>query len=688
MRGLGLIAAALAIGWGGRLESSEPVTNCLEVVRMAPGKAREHRPVRLKGVLTCYIPASQLCFVQDASGGAYIFPTGWPPELAPGDLVEVDGRTDSGRFSSIVSAARLRKTGRGSMPPALPVALEDLNTGRFDCQWIELRGVLQEARGSDGGKTLSLNVGGSSAIIVFFGEARFNGGLVDAEVRLRGVGGTLYAGDRLSGFGLFVHRAQDTQVLRPAVDAFTRPPRPIGELVWFTPDREVNHRIRVRGTLTSRASPRDLFLQDDSGAIHASLLEPLEGIEPGDLLEVSGFLRDPTGSEYLVGALARKVGRQELAPRRITGEQLAEIRRPALVSLECTVLGIVTGQGKSTLALESGGRLFHAFTTGTAPKDLIGARVRLAGVWNGAPGRGTDLPAGLIPRPGEAPVILERADPASVSQGLLAPASRVLLGSMAGIVLLSGVLAWRAAAAERAQARQALAASQRLRETEEELHQVNQARERLGRDLHDHIIQSIYAVGLNLDDCVRQVRENPERVQNRLSSALEDVNGVIRELRNVILGLETHAIKPAEFRTALKSLALALGNENSNRIRLDINQAAMESLSPSQATELIHIAREALSNSLRHGQAATTTFTLQNGDRQTRFTIEDDGRGFDPAGQKNQGFGLRNMAKRAENLGATFSLASSPGRGTRIVLDIPRQKQHFSSSESSSRSDR
>jgi signal transduction histidine kinase len=242
-----------------------------------------------------------------------------------------------------------------------------------------------------------------------------------------------------------------------------------------------------------------------------------------------------------------------------------------------------------------------------------------------------------------------------------------------------GLLGWRR---RKQSLHEAQAALIRLGEAERELRQMAEARERLGRDLHDHIIQSIYAVGLNIDDCTHLLEKGPQEAEARLRTALLDVNAVIRDIRNVILGLESDAIQPQEFRAALKSLALALGHDKSNRMRLDLNEDALAALSPVQSTELIHIAREALSNSIRHGHAETMSFGLELLEDKIRFSIGDDGQGFDLATLESHGFGLRNMAKRAENLGAKFTIESQEGRGTRILLDIPRQKQHFSGRES------
>jgi signal transduction histidine kinase len=128
----------------------------------------------------------------------------------------------------------------------------------------------------------------------------------------------------------------------------------------------------------------------------------------------------------------------------------------------------------------------------------------------------------------------------------------------------------------------------------------------------------------------------------------------------------------------LKSLALTMGQEHSSRVRVELEPEAIEALTPGLATEMLYISREAMSNAVRHGSAATTTISLRLVEHGARFIIEDNGKGFDVESSERTGFGLRNMAKRAENLSAKFNISSEPGKGTRIVLDIPIQKQHFS----------
>lgn len=215
-----------------------------------------------------------------------------------------------------------------------------------------------------------------------------------------------------------------------------------------------------------------------------------------------------------------------------------------------------------------------------------------------------------------------------------------------------------------------------LRESEQQLRKSIAEREQIGRDLHDGIIQSIYAMGLNLDDCRRLVKKEPAEVEPRLQKVLADLNAVIREVRSFILGLESDLLKGQEFKAALKSLVLTLGEPHSSRFILQIDSSSSGSLSPKQATSLLHVAREAISNSVRHANAQRTILSLQKHNDLIRFEVQDDGEGFNSDSTEHHGYGLRNMAARAQELGAGFSVISKIGEGTRIVLDLPLKSGH------------
>jgi len=217
-----------------------------------------------------------------------------------------------------------------------------------------------------------------------------------------------------------------------------------------------------------------------------------------------------------------------------------------------------------------------------------------------------------------------------------------------------------------------------LRQREQQLQKSLEERERLGQDLHDGIIQSIYAVGLNLEDCRRMLDEEPQRAKERLANGLVDLNTVIRDVRNFIVGLEPEILKGRELKTALKSLVLTMNESGSARFVLKIDPLAADALDSQAATQLLHIAREAMSNSLKHSQAETVMISLRENSGSIRLEIRDDGIGFDPKKPNSNGQGLQNIFARAQTLQGKLMIISQPGAGARVVLDVPRKEAYGS----------
>jgi signal transduction histidine kinase len=193
----------------------------------------------------------------------------------------------------------------------------------------------------------------------------------------------------------------------------------------------------------------------------------------------------------------------------------------------------------------------------------------------------------------------------------------------------------------------------------------------MAQDLHDNVMQSVFAVGLGLEDCRRKLRASPDLAEEQLNAAIGALNGSLREIRRFIGGLEPQAIGGHEFKAALKSLALTIG-DSAGQFAIDVHPAATSRLTTEQATQLLNIAKEAMSNSLRHARAGKTAVSLQPANGNIRLEVADDGAGFDPASTRNHaGLGLRNIESRARSLGARLQVISAPGRGTRIIVELP-----------------
>ena len=221
---------------------------------------------------------------------------------------------------------------------------------------------------------------------------------------------------------------------------------------------------------------------------------------------------------------------------------------------------------------------------------------------------------------------------------------------------------------------QTIQAKETLRQSEGRLRQVLDERNRMAQDLHDSIIQSLFAIGLNLERCQRLASTGSRELSTQLGTAVAGLKSVIRDLRGYILGAEPTISNGRAFESALASLVSKINSSQQLNFRLHMDPAAANRLTPEQATHLVPFAQEAMSNSLRHAKAHVGTLSLQLQDGNVRLTVEDDGVGFDPSTIQGQGHGLNNMEKRARKLGGRFQVMSEPGRGTRIVCDLPQER--------------
>jgi NarL family two-component system sensor histidine kinase LiaS len=163
-----------------------------------------------------------------------------------------------------------------------------------------------------------------------------------------------------------------------------------------------------------------------------------------------------------------------------------------------------------------------------------------------------------------------------------------------------------------------------------------------------------------------------DEVATQLGTAVAGLKAVIRDLRGYILGLESPISNGRAFEAALASLVNEINNSSPLHCLLHISPEAAARLTPEQAAQLLPIAREATSNSLRHAAAQTISLTLELQDGVIRLMVEDDGVGFDAATVHNHGHGLKNMEKRARTLGGRCEVKSDPGHGTRIECHLPQ----------------
>jgi signal transduction histidine kinase len=194
---------------------------------------------------------------------------------------------------------------------------------------------------------------------------------------------------------------------------------------------------------------------------------------------------------------------------------------------------------------------------------------------------------------------------------------------------------------------------------------------RLGHDLHDGIIQSLYAVGLTLESVRALLKTNLPEADRRLEQSRAALNNTIRDVRTYISGLAPDSLRRGSFAQALDGLLTELGAGRDVRFDVKVDDVATTLLSPEQAVDALQISREAVSNALRHGGASLVTVRVIQADQEVCLLVQDNGAGFDATTRRDGGHGLGNMRARSERLGATLRLTSQPGDGTRVVVTLP-----------------
>lgn len=195
---------------------------------------------------------------------------------------------------------------------------------------------------------------------------------------------------------------------------------------------------------------------------------------------------------------------------------------------------------------------------------------------------------------------------------------------------------------------------------------------RISRDLHDGIIQGIYAVSLSLEDVLELIETDRAEATARVDRAIDRLHTAIADIRQFIVGLGTGS--DTGLRGALETMAADLFSGTSIDVTLDIAGAAQLDgrLHPEANHELLQIAREAVSNVARHSGARNAALSLVVEGDEAILRVEDDGVGFDPDRRARSGhFGLANLRDRATAVAGSLSIGSEPGKGTRIIVRLP-----------------
>ena len=637
-------------------------------------------PVRVGGTVTHIDELrSNGLMIHDGEFGQFVL---WPPSagvspwprLRAGDLVQVEGRTTRGGFAPNVLSSTIRIVGRAPLPRPRKVPYSALLTGRHDCDYIELEGVVHRTWLAGDSQPMFADVAIEEGVVraAFWDyTARDLERFTDARVRLRGNVGTLFGPtEQLRGVSLFAGRTSDVTILESPPDPFALPTRSIRSMYNYSSAGEVNRRIRIRGVVTGHIPGRPVEVSDFSsealfryvrhvlyvrdGTAGARIESEQDArVQPGDVVEVAGFPAVTPGKPILKNAVFRVVGREEEpAPVAVsTPTGLAPENDAELVRMNAQLLSVLTSPIERVLVLKTGETVFEAgideLQAGEALDVLRpGSFVSVVGVYSYQWG----------PPPS---FRLFLRSPADIDVIAAAPWWTLRhTAVMVAMLLTAGCvgLFWAKADAKRKRQEYQVVLSERIR---------------VARELHDTLEQGLAGIGLQLEAVAGSLQE-PDTARQSLDVARQMLRYSIEETRRSVMDLRSQALERSDLTGALTNLARHMTTGTATTAEVHV-EGEPHRLDAAQEHHLLRIGLEGLANALKHASARRIDIELRFRGHETDLVVRDDGCGL---GQRGNGgpeghFGLQGVRERVDKLGGRLRIDSEPGEGTRLVVTVP-----------------
>ena len=348
-------------------------------IRALPrARAEGHLPVSLEAVVTFYRPATGVLFIQDATGGIYVFPDR-PSGLTPGDRVAIDGVTLYEDYAPVVKASSIRRLGHGRLPTPEPISFNELLAGTKDARYVYVMGTIRDVAVSVPYNSLTPDGQSEQARWQLILKIAMPGGEVEAEMPATGAPpaqklidavvrvtspATVHINNQfqaVTGFLLLQSPANIT-ILKPApANPFARPLTPLGSLMQLGSGTDYEHRVRVAGRVTFLKEQDSLVLEDGGKALLCQTLQT-KGIALGDWVEVLGFPAPGDYAPILQDAAVRRVAAgAPLQPTRLDAATAAlEMYSYNLVSLEGRLVRSVHEPSGERLILQNGSKVVLA----------------------------------------------------------------------------------------------------------------------------------------------------------------------------------------------------------------------------------------------------------------------------------------------------------------------------------------
>jgi signal transduction histidine kinase len=678
--------------WGLALggQAQEVLTRASEVRGLTPDRALTGVAVDLEAVVGFIeAPVNGTVFIQDETGGTFFRASPRAIALRVGDRVQIKGKSVPGLYLAGVETHSYQVLGSGEPPAPEMASYEDLATGRFHYQRVQVEGI---------GRRLSVPEENRSILHLSLGsrvlEVRVDAPLpenlkpwVDARLQVTGLAaGSINDRRQLVFPYMRVSDWSDVTIMKdaPALDALET--IPAARLLRFDPGRmqDFGHRVRTEGIVLASFPDGQVFIRDLTAeamaqssaapikteysrpaALAVRLVGPLP-LKPGQRLDVAGFPNMEGFSASLTDAVMVGSPLNEEHDASAVEVTLADIRGGALdadlVRLETELVDVFrTGAGWE-LRLVSAGMPLRALVPDAAELDVPrqGSFLRLTGICRVE----SSTDKGFRSRP-ESVVLLLRG--AADLEVLRAPSWWTVERLLGVIGLLLGVLAggllWIT-----------LLRRQVYKQGETLRHRISHQaaldeRQRIAREFHDTLEQELAGLSLRLDAAVTRPLE--PKAKQLMDTSRHLVSRIQTEARNLVADLRADPESVTDLPAALQELA--------DRTRSEVLTVTVQSKPPLPtlpvhvAHHLRMIAQEAVTNVLKHAHASSVSLTLKAEGGQLCLTIIDDGKGLDaPATHGQAGhFGCMGIRERCLRIGAQAEWLQVNPRGTEVRITLP-----------------
>ena len=664
---------------GGTVTAAPPseITSVAEVRALGgTGEFVEH-PVRLRGVILLKLavdPTTGLDAFMFADGSASIYVAAQPGRfsgLKRGDLLEVRGLAARGDFAPIVMASGVTAQGTGEIPPPAPVTFDQLATGSFDGQYVEISGIVRSSRrtGTPDSRALAELSTGGGRLVVNSQDSQAQSLPVDSEVRVTGI-----VFQQFSRVGQAIHPFLTVPHRVPIV--ITRPPpgdvplRRIDRLMAFSSEGAPGHRVRIRGVVTHQQRGESLWLEEEGHGIRVHLDDPA-AYTAGEVVEVAGFVVQGNYSPEMEDASVLRLAVVD-PPRpailKSSGEALEH--DGGLVMLEGKLIEVMRVPQGIRLVFRDAERDFVAYlrTDGSTPGPAweIGSRVRFPAICSVSKVPPSDGPGTVVPRDFE--LILR--SPAGVEVLQMPPwwnAQRrlwALAGIVVALVLVILGVVWK-------NRRRLRLSSDSRRQAEVEFAAILAERNRIAREIHDTLAQGLGAISVHLELVTGHVPAGTKAAVH-LAEARNLTRESLTEARFSIWNMRSQVLETGDSSDAIAGVLDRLTDLEGLESHFSVAGEPFR-LPPVTENNLLRIAQEAITNAVRHARATRIEVSLGFAREEICLKVSDNGRGFDRSvvPPVSSHFGLVGMRERAAETHGTLTIGSGHGKGTVVSFVLP-----------------